>query len=462
MRGSSKWSLWLSVVAVVPVLLAGCGGTPGEDREDEPAAASGGSSKTMSAEDIEALGPVTLDVWAGENDPGQKATTLAFAEKFEQAHPNVTVDVTHRPFDSYSKTIKLKLSSDDAPDVAQGNMGYGIDGELVKAGLIRPLDEHADAYGWTDAFDAGTLESLSWSEDGKEFGGPILFGIAGASEAVGMYYNVDKLAELGFDEPPKTLEELEQVMAAAAEAGETAIQLGNQDGWPGTHIWAASHTMQLASDELRDITTGRVDTYKTPENVAAADRVRAWVDAGYFPKDVNGKPYDVGLTDFAKGDGVFNFTGTWATKTIEENLGDGVNLGFANVPVGESGKLVGTGATSLPWHISTASEQPDLAAAFINSMVDPESAAGYIENNRVPATGVEGDPPSGLLGQTITAWDELAEAEGVAFYPDWVTPTMFTTMVAGASELLGAKSDGQSYIDKVDEDYQKFKAEQAG
>ena len=51
---------------------------------------------------------------------------------------------------------------------------------------------------------------------------------------MGVYYNVDKLTALGL-EVPTTFAEFEAALAAAKEAGELPIKLGNQAGWPATH-----------------------------------------------------------------------------------------------------------------------------------------------------------------------------------------------------------------------------------
>ena len=79
-----------------------------------------------------------------------------------------------RDFGAYPAQIKLALSSDDGPDVAIGNLGWSLDGPLIKAGLFRPLDDYAEAYGWDTRYPEVGLRQLKFSEDGTEYGeGPI-------------------------------------------------------------------------------------------------------------------------------------------------------------------------------------------------------------------------------------------------------------------------------------------------
>ena len=75
---------------------------------------------------------------------------------------------------SYPAQIKLALNSDDGPDVAIGNLGWSLDGPLIKAGLFRPLDDYAKAYGWDTQYPEVGLRQLKFTEDGNVYGeGPI-------------------------------------------------------------------------------------------------------------------------------------------------------------------------------------------------------------------------------------------------------------------------------------------------
>ena len=74
-------------------------------------------------------------------------------------------------------------------------------GQLVKAGLLLPLDNYAEAYGWTERVSENVLAVSRWTPDGKQFGTGNLFGYTTIGEIVGVYYNEQKLADLGLDGP---------------------------------------------------------------------------------------------------------------------------------------------------------------------------------------------------------------------------------------------------------------------
>ena len=75
--------------------------------------------------DVAAAGDVELVFASSENDAGPKASLQALVKAFQEQYPNVTIKESYTAFDPYMKRVKLLASSDDAPDVAEGNQGYG-------------------------------------------------------------------------------------------------------------------------------------------------------------------------------------------------------------------------------------------------------------------------------------------------------------------------------------------------
>ena len=67
-------------------------------------------------------------------------------------------------------TVLNIADSNDAPDIIFGNQGYTVDGPLVEAGLILPLDAYYDAYGWNDWYGEGAKAQFRFTEDGMDFG----------------------------------------------------------------------------------------------------------------------------------------------------------------------------------------------------------------------------------------------------------------------------------------------------
>ncbi len=400
------------------------------------------------------LGDVTLRV-AAENASVDSLTALADA--FMAEYPNVTVELDFKDFDSYMATVLNVADLPDAPDILLGNQGYVTDGALVGAGLIRSLDPYYEAYGWDDWYGAGAMDQFRFTEDGLTFGQGPRWGISESADFVGVFYNVSKLAALGL-EPPTNFSELESAMAAAASAGELPVKLGNLQGWPGTHTAGIAQGALWPAAEARAWVFGQEGAdFSAEANTRAFETFKTWVDDGWVNDDANGLDYDQAWQEFAAGDGVFLPAGSWLTAGLFERMGE--DVGFIAPPPGESGKVGAVAALSLPFHISSKSQNPDLAAGFLDFVMSPNNGQFYFDAGRVPASaGSVGEATDPLTAQVAEAWQRIAEDDGLMFFQDWATDTMFDTLTGTLQELIGDRISAADFTAEVQADWADFQA----
>ena len=219
-----------------------------------------------------ALPDTTLSAWTSEG--GTRLEILQdLAKQFEEEYPNITVKWTVRDFAAYPAQIKLALNSDDGPDVCIGNLGWALDGPLIKAGLLRPLDDYAEAYGWDTRYPEVGLRQLKFSEDGTVYGEGPIFGTPYASDVIGWFYNKDLLDDLGM-EVPQTMDELEAILQASKDAGQQPILIGNKDGWP---IW---HLLYNVIDQTADAEEISGIVYNDEGASYESDGIKAGVEQG--------------------------------------------------------------------------------------------------------------------------------------------------------------------------------------
>jgi raffinose/stachyose/melibiose transport system substrate-binding protein len=404
----------------------------------------------------DALGPVTLRVYA-EEASYPTLTTLAAA--FSEEYPNVTIEIQNNSFDDLMNTVLQVADSPDAPDIIIGNQGYTVDGALAGAGLIVPLDPYYEAYGWDERYAAGTQAQFRFSEDGQTFGEGPRWGVAESADFVGVYYNIEKLAALGL-QPPTTFAELEAAFAAAKAAGELPIQLGNVEGWPATHTFGIAQGAFWPAASVRDWVFGVEGAdWASPENLQAAQAFKAWVDSGWIDGEVaNGLSDDDARIRFAQGEGVFLLAGHWNAAPLITEMGAD-KVGFIAPPPGESGLVAAVAALSLPLHITTASANPDLAAAFLDFALAPDKGQVYLDGGRIPAAlGSVGEPADPLTAQLVTAWGRIAADDGLMYYQDWATDTMFETLPSSLQELIGGRITPEQLVTTVQEDWATFQA----
>ena len=183
-------------------------------------------------------------------------------------------------------------------------------GQLVKGGLLKPLDAYADAYGWNDRWSKTLLDLNRFSADGKQFGSGNLYGVSQQGEIVGVFYNRDMVKTV-----PKTFDEFESMLATAKKKGQTPISFGNLDKFGGIHEFQTVQNQFAGKDATRNFVFAKDGaSFDTSENKEAATKLQDWAKKGYFTKDFNGTGYDPAWQQFTKGKGPFTIAGTWITS----------------------------------------------------------------------------------------------------------------------------------------------------
>jgi raffinose/stachyose/melibiose transport system substrate-binding protein len=332
----------------------------------------------------------------------------------------------------------------------EANQGRPIMGELVKAKLIRPVTDYAKVYGWDARYSPLLLDLNKFSPDGKEFGSGDLYGLSQMGEIVGVYYNKTKVPT-----PPTTLDEFEASLQEAKDAGETPIMFGNLEKWPGIHNFESVLGQTADKQAIRDFVFAKDGaTFDNPEFVAGATKIKDWVDKGYFNKNFNGTDYDPAWQSFAKGKSRYLIAGTWVTADLADQMGD--DVGFMLMPGKDPAAPVSLGGESLPFTITSAAKNPDVAAAYIDFITDANAAKVLVDTNNLPAMKDAPAPAGGVSAEVATAWQKLNEADGVIPYLDYTTPTFYDDISGAIQELLAGKQDPAQFTKGVQEKFDKW------
>lgn len=350
--------------------------TPGSKRTEVD------TSKPVST-DISEIPDTTLSVWTSESGTRYDILTK-LGKEFEAEHPNVKVKWTVRDFGSYPAQVKLALSSDTGPDVAIGNLGWSLDGPLIKAGLFRPLDDYAKAYGWDTRYPEVGLRQLKFTEDGKTYGEGPIWGTPYASDVIGWFYNTDYLADLGM-EVPTTLAEMDEVLAASKAAGQQPIVLGNKDAWPAWHLLYNLIDQYASIDEVAGIVyDGEGATYEADSIKAAVEKMLEWKDKGYIREDVNALVQADVSANFIKGDGLFFPAGSWEAGNMPANMGF-----FLTPPLDAGTPARATGSFGYAFHIASRSKNVEVGAAFLDWMSNEHAAETFFADGDIAPLAVD-------------------------------------------------------------------------
>ena len=209
-----------------------------------------------------------------------------------------------------------------------GNQGYQVDGELVKAGLILPLDEYAKAYGWDESYTPETLQQFMWTDDGRRSARAR----SGASRRAGSRRACSRTwrscaRRASTPRRSKTFDDFDAALAKLREqlpADEPVIALGNKDQYGAIHLWGMVQGAYTPAQDMRDwIFQKDGATFDTPGNLESLEKIKEWADKGYLGKgdSFNSRNDAEAAAAFGKGEGALMLGGNWNASIAKDGLG---------------------------------------------------------------------------------------------------------------------------------------------
>lgn len=431
------------------VLLATAGCAPG-------GGAAATSEPTDVSDDVAAAGDVTLklsDFWGS----AEGEWIDALVEGFEKKYPNVTIERTQEDWGQLTSTLNLQLQDADGPDIASANNGWQSLGTLAKGNLVMNLDPYAELYGWDDEVPTTIARQNQFTTDFTTIGEGSWYATPMArASLIGVYYNVDKLEQLGI-EVPKTLDDLEAAAETAKAAGEIPFSYSGVDG--NTAMLLALQAVNGDRDSLNDYIYDDPDVTAADTGlVEAATTLKKWADAGWLSPDYQGLDYQTVLADYLDGKGVFRFEYTGSLGLSGDQMNQ---FGYIQLPQASGSSTVGVGAAPGAMVISAACEHPDVAAAFLDYMMSDEAGQTAIDLGLVPMLNADLDIPSDELSLSTEAAGAatLDADDGYVPYFDWSSPTMLDTISQNVQLLLDGQTTPEDFAEAVDADRDAFLAD---
>jgi len=361
------WSL-LSLLLIFSLVLVACGGgdeetgeepeVPSENTEElqeevEDVLEEDAAEETAAEEEEMAEEDIVLRTFAGNVGMELELTQQA-AEEFMAQNPGITVEVVDTPdFVEDRLGVYLQLFEAQSPegDVFQIDVIWPGDLaehfiDLYDYGAADVVDEHFPAIVENNTVD-GRLVAIPWFTD------------AGL-----LYYRTDLLEKYGYDGPPATWGELEE-MAATIQEGERAE--GNADFWG--YVWQGNAYEGLTCDALEWIASNDGGTIVSPDEVITinnenaveiVDQAAGWVDT-ISPPGVTGMGEEDARGIWQAGNAAF--MRNWPYAYSLGNADDSPIQGLFDVsplPAGEGSPAATLGGWQLG--VSRYSEHPEEAA----------------------------------------------------------------------------------------------------
>ena len=407
---------------------------------------------------------VTLTISDGWGTTGTGELFGQILDGFEDKYPNVTIERDTTDYASYSQSINLKGSSPNPPDVMMlQTAGYGQGFyQFARSGLLLPLDDYAEAYGWSGRFgDDANLDVFRFdAENGDQWGEGPLYGLPEQNAMITVFYNADLMKQAGIDAPPTTFAEFEDSLARAADAGITPISQSNVYIHTYMAMWNA-----LAGDgaEVNDWIYGRGGSFDSEASTRAATALASWQDQGYFQPGVSGATDSDSAGYFLNGKSLYYIAGSWMAGAVDDSLGD--KGGAFQLP-GETADTTppAGGGLTTPLTISAKSEHPDVAAAFLDYFTSEATSDQLFEGGwGVPGASVSDTVAQGdSLTNAVLAMLLPIEAEGgsgTTPFLDWATPTLTQQLPAALQELTAGGIDPSEFTARIQQISAEFAAE---
>ena len=395
-----------------------------------------------------------LLVWDTLNAPPRSDIMESLAQEFSDANDGLTV--THRGWttDELVDTLPRSVDSDQGPDVAQVNNGEALAGPMIRAGQLVSIQDYVAEYGWDQLMPEGLLARNRYTAEGETFGEGDLWGVSAEAEIVGFYYSKQIFEDNGLS-VPTTFAEFETLLGGLREAGVEPLVFGNLDRWQAIHLFGEIQGTYTTREFLDNLIYRRGDASFTDQSmVDAANKVIEWKENNYFLQGFEGISGDDAIPVFTSGGGAILLQGSWAAGQIAEEMGDDAGF-FLMPPREEGGTVMHVGGVGIPYSITTNAEDPELAAAFINSLVTDEARdrfieAGLLPSGEIPAEAIQ---EGTLSGDLYAGWNAALEADAIGHYLDWAAPDFYDTLTGELQRLLAGEADAEQVTTALQDFY---------
>lgn len=281
--------LFLAMMFILALLLVAACAVPAQPPAAQPAAP--GEAEQAPAE--EAVEPITMRALFMKQAGYQQEDIENITAEFEAANPGVNVELDFVAYEAlHDKIVTAASSKAGTYDVVLLDCIWPA--EFAAAEFIQdvsdriPEDVRADIW-------PGALEAVTYQ--GKLYGMPWL------NDVLYLYYNDQMLKEAGYEEPPKTWEELREMAMAAKEQGLVEypfIEYFQQD--EGLTIAFAYYLYAFGGELVNEDNT---PAFNSPEGLAALQYMVDGMNDGLYNPASLESTYEEVRRAFSQGNSLF-------------------------------------------------------------------------------------------------------------------------------------------------------------
>ena len=331
--------------AAIALSLTACG-APGGD-------AAGESNATGPVADPTEPVTISFASWVGES-----AEMQGLAEKFEEEHPNITIEFQNVPADTITQKLTTQIAGNNPPDVAY------VDSSTVASFASREALVNLDNYiSRSDVVDPD--DYVQAFRDFATYDGS-LYGLPIDGESTALFYRTDLFEAAGIDAPPTTWEELEDAAEKLTIPEEK--QYGLAMFAPESAYYWYPYLWQAGGEVLSE--DGESVLFDSPEGVEAAEFYVGLTEYA-APDYLNSNSYD-GRLGFFNGQIAMYPAGAWFAGVVQEEAPDlEGKWDVAPLPEGSAGCATTVASDTLV--LFSGSDKQDAGWKWIEFLSQPEN-----------------------------------------------------------------------------------------
>jgi len=357
-------SLWLSVILLAAVLIAGCAGQQGGGASNPGTPQNAGGSNESASNgggNSGGDGKVVINVMRPGDQPKVEAWLEPAKEAFNRNNPDIELVPNYEGWGGWIQKYPTLFNANTQPEIV-----FYWDAKLkdaTAADKIVPLEGIVDQA----VLDAMPKEIL---DNYGRIDGELLY-LPATVDPMMMYYRKDLFEQAGLDpdNPPRTWDELLHAVRTITEkTGKPGIGIPGKAGLEALHEFISMFVYQANGHGWLDENNKPI--FNTPESLQAMELIG---ELAKYSQD--------GLTEYGRGelrplfrDGEIGiiFESAWPIPLFQEKYGldlDASPIGIVAPPQGPSGK-VNWGATN-GW-IITRKDKAEAAGKVLSFLSTPE------------------------------------------------------------------------------------------
>ncbi|MEF2967640.1 ABC transporter substrate-binding protein [Paenibacillus sp. M1] len=424
----------LSVLLVMSMLLAACGGNKANTGTAENGAGNAANSGEVK----------TVKIFQFKTEIVEGLNELKV--EFEKEYPNIKLDIqTVGGGADYAAALKTKFASGDAPDIFSN-------GGFAELDMWQDKIEDLSDQPWVK--DLVPLAAEPMTKDGKVYGMPMNL------EGIGYVYNKDLFEKAGITETPKTITELEEAAKKLQAIGVTPFGNAYQEWWLlGNQGISTAFARQDNVDEfIKGLNEGTASIVGNQQFENWSNLLKLTVQ--YGQKNPLTTDANTHLALFANGEVAMMQEGNWA-QTLVDNITPDMNIGMFPMPIDDDAEKNDKLTVGIPANlvVNKESASKEEAKTFLNWLVTSDMGKEYIVKKWKFIPALTTIPASaediGQLGADVKKYVDENKVYGLqsSKFPDGVTQE-FASVI---QELIADKTDVNGWMTKMQAAWDKLK-----